>query len=60
MTLSSDDLPMRVEISGKAIPLEQPIPCIPSQEIVAAPALFQKSWNKNTLARLYVDECNHL
>src|SRR2546422_10367227 len=28
------------------------------QKIVAAPALFRKSWNKNTPARLYIDECN--
>ena len=27
-------------------------------KIIAAPDLFRKSWNKNTLARLYVDECN--
>jgi hypothetical protein len=27
-------------------------------KIIVAPVLFQKSWNKNTPARLYVDECN--
>jgi hypothetical protein len=29
-------------------------------KIIAAPDLFRKSWNKNTPARLYVDECNRL
>jgi len=27
-------------------------------KIVAAPVLFRKSWNKNTPAQLYIDECN--
>jgi hypothetical protein len=57
MTLSSDDVPMRVEISGKSNPFEQPIARL-SQKSLAPPAVFQKSWNKNTPSRLYVDECN--
>jgi hypothetical protein len=28
----------------------------PDPKIIVAPALFRKSWNKNTPARLYVDE----
>jgi hypothetical protein len=29
-------------------------------KMIAAPVLFEKSWNKNAPARLYVDECNRL
>jgi hypothetical protein len=57
MTLSSDDVPMRVEISGNAIRCSSRFHT-PQLEIAATPTLFQKSWNKNTPARLYVDECN--
>jgi hypothetical protein len=31
----------------------------PDPKIIVAPALFRKSWNKNTRARLYVNEYNH-
>jgi hypothetical protein len=57
MTLSSEDVPMRVKISGKSNPFEQPIARLGQKSLRHQP-FFQKSWNKNTPAWLYVDECN--
>ena len=42
MTLSSDDVPMGVEIERKSNPLEQPIPCIPQSGIRCCASPFSK------------------